>query len=936
MSNWKLNARPHPDVLSGEMRQSDFAADLSKVAAGSGPIEYRDAEKFFARTYLTHGLSTLLRGVARRLAGLGGDPVLELQTNFGGGKTHTLLAVYHLASHKVPTERLTGVPALLDEAGIRELPAARVAVFDGSNATAAQPLEVDGLVIRTLWGRIAHGLLGAEGYALVAECDRTGTAPGSEIIDELLRRAGPCVILLDELVAFCRQLGGVETLPAGSWDANLTFFQALMQSVAAAPRAVLVATIPMSENEAGGPFGVKVLAQLHTYFRRIARPIDAASADEGCEIVRRRLFESVDVGAARNACRAFADMYRNDPSFPAYTREARYEERLLACYPFHPEIFDLLYGEWSTLQDFQKTRGVLQLLALVIRTLWNDDVAEPLVLPSSLPLEDPAVAALVRERLNTPAWGPILDSEVDGPNATPVRLDAGEPIFGRIHAARSVARTVFFSTAPGMVGNLRGVTLDRILLGCAVPGIPTGTLSDALRKLRDRLHYLFAIDERFWFDTRPNIRREMESRKDRFAASQVLALVRKTLSTRFGHSAFVAGFHPFTAPSDVPDDAPDGVRVVALSPEAAWSTASSKNAFAAASEVLLRSGSGARSRRNRLVFLAPDLQATGRTDSFARTALAWEQISEEINAGRLVVLTAEKAQVERDCQAALNALSLTVAECWHVALVPREIRPSGTAFDVRTLSSQSSTIAEALQTVLRQNEDVVEAWSPVFLANHLEKYYFKGGAENGGADEVSILRVWDDLCNICEPPFRRLLSRTVFEDTVRNGVSQADARFGYAQEKAADGYRGLSFRAFPSAVYFDERALLVRLEAAQASQPPPPPPPSTGNSGSGGGNNGSGSGGGTQPPPPPPPKPGSSEYCHYYAKADLPPTTAVSRLAKIQDELINLFASRPGIEVTVKLDIEAASDTPFPADLVRAVKENASPANLDLPTSEFS
>ena len=946
MSNWKTHAIPHPDVLSGQMRQSDFAADLSKVAAGTAPAEYQNPEAFFARTYLTQGLSSLLRDVAKRLSGQGGDPVLELQTNFGGGKTHTLLAVYHLASRRVPTERLAGIPALLDEAGIAQLPVARVAVFDGSHATAAQPLEVDGLSIRTVWGRIAHGLLGKAGYDLVAECDRTGTAPGSELLDELLRRAGPCVILLDELVAFCRQLGGAETLPAGSWDANLTFFQALMQSVAGAPQAVLVATIPMSENEAGGPFGAKVLAQLHTYFRRIARPLDAASADEGCEIVRRRLFASVDAEAARTVCHALAEMYRSDSAFPAYAREARYEERLRACYPFHPEIFDLLYGEWSTLQDFQKTRGVLQLLALVVRTLWNNDAAEPVILPASLPLGAPDVAALVRERLNAPAWGAVLDSEVDGPNAAAVRLDGDETVFGSIHAARSVARAIFFATAPGAAGNVRGAALDRILLGCAFPGVSTGTLSDALRKLRDRLHYLFAIDGRFWFDTRPNLRREMESRKGRFAPAQVNNLIRRTLVSRWGSASFFAGFHPFTGPNDVPDDVPDGVRVVALPLGDAWSSGSPANAFSAASAILLRSGSGARNRRNRLVFLAPDLQVSGRVADCARTTLAWEQIADEIDAGRLVVLTAEKKQVERDAQASRNALALTVAECWHVAIVPREVRPKDTVFDARTFSTPASTpIAEALQGVLRQNEDVVEAWSPVFLAAHLEKYYFKGGAKNGGTDDVSILRVWNDLCNICEPPFRRLLSRTVLEDTVRNGVALADAPFGYAQEKTEGGYRGLSFRAFPPAVYFDESAVLVRADAAQAALPKPPSEGESGSSadagagtgaesGAGAGKSPAGTSGGTPPSSTAPSS--SSGFRHYYATIDLPPTTAVARLAQINSELIALFTARPGINVTVKLDVEATSSTPFPADLVRAVKENAAPANLDIPHSDFS
>lgn len=932
MKPWKLVAKPHADVLSGRMKQSDFAADLSKVAAGTASPEYADAEKFFARTYLTKGLADLLRGVARRLAGAGGDPVLELQTNFGGGKTHTLLAVYHLASRRVPTERLAGVPALLDEAGIRDLPRARVAVFDGASATAAVPLETDGLSLRTVWGRLAHGLLGRAGYDLVAECDRTGTPPGKEIIDRLLAEAGPCAILLDELVAFYRQLGGPETLPVGTWGSNLTFLQSLMESVKASRQAVLVATIPASAAEAGDAFGGQVLDSLHTYFNRIGRPIAPVDSSEGCEIVRRRLFEPVeDDSEAAATCREFADLYRRDASFPPETRETVYEERMRACYPFHPEVFDRLYRDWATLPGFQRTRGVLQLLALVVRRLWNGEGREPLILPGSLPVGDPDLSAQMRGLLAGAAWGPVLDGEVDGPSAAPVRLDADEPVFGRIHAARAAARTIFLGTAPGAGGGARGLALPRVLLGCAAPGDPVRVYSDAVKKLRDRLHYLFAEEDRFWFDTRPNLRREMESRKARFPAADVDALVRRVFTERFGQSPAFAGFHPFVRSGDAPDDVAPGIRVVALPGSAAWTKAAEGNAFDAARDILLHHGTGARVHRNRLVFLAADLNAAGRVEDIARTVLAWRQISDDVSAGRLETTVTEKAQVDREKDGMLRSLSQTVAECWRLALVPRQVPPAEPTFDVRKLATQSGTIAQALETALRQNEDVVERWSPAFLKAHLEKYYFKGGKDAGGADEVSVGRVWNDLCNLCEPDFRRLRSMDVFEMTVREGLGLSDGLFGYAQAKTADGYEGFVFRQSVFSVYVNDSALFIRAPAAKAyaesrREPGPEPRPSVPEQ---------------QPLLPPdepqkPAQPGAQAFRHYYANVALDPQLAVARVAQIQDELLRLFNAKPGVTVSVKLDIEASSATPFDPNLVRAVRENASPSNLNLPVSEFT
>ena len=202
MKPWRQIAHPHRDVLEGTLLQSDFAADIFHVLQGDAPQEYMDAEKFFERTYITEGMRLLLISVAQRLAGKGGDPVIQLQTNFGGGKTHTLLAVYHLATCKVSTDRLAGIPALLDETGVTELPRANVAVIDGNNLSPNQPAERGSLTIRTIWGQLAWQLLGAEGYDMVADSDKAGTAPGKEVMVKLLKKASPCVLLLDELVAF--------------------------------------------------------------------------------------------------------------------------------------------------------------------------------------------------------------------------------------------------------------------------------------------------------------------------------------------------------------------------------------------------------------------------------------------------------------------------------------------------------------------------------------------------------------------------------------------------------------------------------------------------------------------------------------------------------------------------------------------------------------
>ncbi|MGC8732670.1 MAG: DUF499 domain-containing protein, partial [Halothiobacillaceae bacterium] len=202
---WREVAVPHEDVLKGTFQQAEFAADLSRVHEGTATPEYQNPTLFFQRTFITEGMRLLLDSVVKRLAGKGGDPVIQLQTAFGGGKTHTMLAVYHLAKGDAVASDLPGVPAILDAAGVTELPRARVAVLDGIKSSPNQPVVRDGQAIRTLWGDLAWQLGKAEGYALVADADASGTSPGKAVLETLIGRYAPCVILIDELVAYVRQ-----------------------------------------------------------------------------------------------------------------------------------------------------------------------------------------------------------------------------------------------------------------------------------------------------------------------------------------------------------------------------------------------------------------------------------------------------------------------------------------------------------------------------------------------------------------------------------------------------------------------------------------------------------------------------------------------------------------------------------------------------------
>jgi predicted AAA+ superfamily ATPase len=387
---WREVIRPHDDVARGEFTASEFAADLHLVRTGQATSpEYGDPVEFFTRTYLTEGLRDLLSRALRRVGGGDGNasPVVNLQTNFGGGKTHSMLALYHLFSGTPAKDFPQELQELIAETGNPDLAALgvkRVALV-GTYLKAGSPLiKDDGTEVRTLWGELAWQLGGREAYDLIAEDDRAGTNPG-EALRTLTAKYSPALILIDEWVAYARQLVTDKELPSGSFETQFTFAQSLTEVVRSVPGAMLVVSIPASDTgdagsgsdiEIGGANGQLALERLQNVIRRVADQWRPSSKDESFEIVRRRLFQAPNAEGLTTisaVARSFVTLYRSNTAlFPrdAAAPSDDYEQRIRASYPLHPELLDRLYEDWSTLERFQRTRGVLKLVSSIVHELW--------------------------------------------------------------------------------------------------------------------------------------------------------------------------------------------------------------------------------------------------------------------------------------------------------------------------------------------------------------------------------------------------------------------------------------------------------------------------------------------------------------------------------------------------------------------------------------
>ena len=932
---WREIAVPHKDVLEGSFQQAEFAADISRVHDGAASDEYQDPILFFQRTYITEGMRLLLDSVVRRLAGKGGDPVIQLQTAFGGGKTHTMLAVLHLASGKAAASDLTGISPILDAAGIMTLPKARVAVLDGTRLAPNQPRKVDGLTIRTLWGELAWQLGGADCYARVAESDASGTSPGKDLLAALMTDAAPCVILLDEMVAYIRQFEDRNTLSGGTFGSNLSFIQSLTEAMKMVPNAVLLGSLPESNRETVDQRGAKALEALEHYFGRVQAIWKPVATEEAFEIVRRRLFAEIkDRAVADATCRAFADHYVTHASdLPGETQDGAYVRRMQAAYPIHPEVFERLYTDWSTLPNFQRTRGVLKLMAKVIHRLWQDGNQDYLLMPGSLPLYDGSVRTELTNYL-PPGWDPVLEHDVDGERSEPTELDQREPRFGEVQAARRVTRCIFLGSAPTSSNSVaKGLETERVVLGSLQPGQAPHLYRDALGRLETRLTFLNKGNNRWWLDVRPNLRREMEERKRRFNDSDVAEGIREALMRVMGSTPF-DGVHYFTPAVDVPDDW--ALRLVVLPPNQAWSRSGPNPARDAAATMLKSRGDQPRQRQNRLLFLAADSDQIMHLRDMVRALLAWRSIESDIKDLRLNLDALQQRQATQNREQAIETVNRLVREAYKWLVAPSQApRRDGGLGDIEwealTVNPATPGLGREIDRILIENELVISEWAPVHLHNLLKAWFWKEGAVDVPAQEV-----WQKSCSYLY--FPRLAKSTVIQTTIAAGASSRDF-FGLASDRVEQGYRGFSLgkvtTPFMDALLLIEPGYAARYEAERDAEA------AAAAAGASSDPDTSGLGGCGRPPSGPTPGGSGSEGTavpraqptRYFGTAELDPVKASLEFSKLVSELIELFSTDPRTAVRIRVDIEAEDARGFSETVVRAARENGK--QLGMKNSDF-
>jgi predicted AAA+ superfamily ATPase len=922
---WREVITPHPDVASGSFQQAEFAADLGQVYRGEGSDEYKNPRDFFQRTFITHGLEQLLAGAIKRLAGAGGDPVVELQTNFGGGKTHSMLALYHLFSG-TSVKELPGIESVLTAAGVTNLSKTRRAVLVGTELNpAAAHRKSDGTQTNTLWGELGWQLLDKEGYKLVAEADRKGVSPGAGVLRELFAKSAPCLILIDEWVAFLRQLYGVAELPAGSFDANMTFAQALTEAAKASAQTMVVASLPASDIEKGGTAGDEALARIKNTFGRLESPWTPASVEEGFEIVRRRLFQPItekENFAARDAvARKFSETYRGHAQeFPSGCREGEYQRRIEKAYPIHPELFDRLFEDWSSLDKFQRTRGVLRLMAAAIHTLWQRNDASLLIMPGNMPIDEPAVQFELMHYLDDP-WRTVIEADIDGAHAVPLRMDQENPALMRYSAARRVARTIFIGSAPKLEAANKGIDDSRIKLGCAQPGETVATFGDALRRLSDQTTYLYQDGRRYWYSTQPGVTRLAQDRAAQQRDDDVLEEIRRRLRLEARSRGDFARVHACVAHSEIADE--DSARLVIIDPsEPHMSKNMGSPAINSAAECLNNRGSSPRLKRNSLVFLAADRARLEDLRKAVRDYLAWQSIERDSETLNLDAF--QRKQAHDKHEEADTTVAQRIPEAYMWLLVPGEKKAgeNGQSRLEWTELKPAGNDALAVKASKRLRNDglLITKWAGSLLRLELDRVPLWRGPH------VAVKQLAEDFARYLYLP--RLRDSNVLAEAISEGlglISWTQDSFAYADgwDQEKQRYRGLQVGR-QTKVNIEGDGLLVTPDAAapQLAEEQKRREEEKGikTDSNDGEKSGEKKESGTsetrsEDPEPPPAR-------RYHGAVSLDPLRLGRDVAAVVDEVVQHLTRQPGAKVEVTLEIQAQIPNGAPDDLVRTVSEN--------------
>jgi hypothetical protein len=874
---WWQIAAPHRDIREGRLNLRVFAVDLAQVEAGKAVAEYQDPDTFFRRTYLTRGLRATLAGVLRRLAGKDdGVSITQMATVFGGGKTHTLLALHHMVKHGAGLAYLEPVQELLAEAGLTSVPAARVVSIDCASISPGQPREVPGalgapLALRTLWGEIAYRL-GApdrslEFYEFVRESDETGIAPGSDALQALFAAAGPSLLLIDETLSYITKASGLRVGRGFLSDQAQEFLLELTRAVNADDDVALVLTMTSSEQEQIGEAAIRAASEIDTAVRilRRTRQVEvSAEREELYEILKRRLFDSDPAqieAQARGAAHAYWDYYRAHPGdFPQEAQAPEYRELMARAYPFHPALIETLRDRWGSISGFQRTRGVLRLLALVIGDLYRRQAAAPLIQPAHINLDDGKIRAELLEYVdNKGGYESAILSDIGGTDESKAplldRVTGGD--YSRYQIATGLATATFMYSHSGATQRAASAERPQLWLATLRPGIVPALAADALDKLRARLWYLTVHETTYRFDNQPNLNQMLVTRIEsvRQDAAAVRERIKQAVEEVTGRRIFPETVIWPGGPESV--DNRRRLTLAVLGPEQAWwqNEAQRGQTIAFVQTVLANANNTFRQFKNTLVFMAATEEGVRVVENMAVQLLALEAIHRQYRAGGLSETQMEDLNTQLD--RARKGLPGAVWGAYTVILAPAGSADGKTSLWERQehgfpgYRPGEHTLAGRAWQRLSDEQRLLSRLDPRLVSEGKGDQWRLWPADE---DRINVATLWDYFCRF--PYLPMLTGPEALQQTVAWGVQRGLFAYALGDGSIFDTVRfdeplPIGEFAIVEGAWLLRPALARQLLGEETPPPPlPPPPPPTPERNEEGDQREDDK---VKPPPPPPP-----------------------------------------------------------------------------------
>ncbi len=636
---WFLVSEPHFDIKQGHLDESVFAANLAEVALGTGREIYKDPNTFFSKTFMTAGLKSVAKTVVKGLNGKedAENRVISLQTGFGGGKTHTLISLYHLCNWGKSAASSSHTKELLDFTGIPEFDKANIAVFTNTTNDPVQGRTVDGITIRTIWGEIAYQLGGIDAYDIIKVNDEQRSVPLG-LFKDVLEMCAPALILIDELADYCISASAVSVGKSTLADQTISFMQHFTQAVAATENCVTIITLPASVQEvANSPEAASILISLQSRVGRVGSDTQPVSEDEIYEVIRRRLFENIgDSTYIENVANNYIKLYSDHwTELPDNVTKNEYKQKLIQSYPFHPELIDIFKTKWASNNNFQRTRGVLRLLAAIVSDLWKrqQSLSGSNILIQSGDLHLPNLDSVTSQlkKLYGNGYESVISADIAGSGSNAFKIDSSKPEFEQYHLTQSIA-TILLLNSFGTEAANKGLSTKELKLHLISPNSYNhNSINSSLDALEDNAFYLYAAQtgssgKRFWFHVKPNISMLINQAKEDVKTDEINSEIIKRLKDKTRN---VALFNVLVDPSN---ELPEQMKptLIVLNPKNASPSDSLKTETRSIIQTIAsKKGSSERIYRNTILFLVPQDSSLGKLQSEVRDYLACQKISSD-------------------------------------------------------------------------------------------------------------------------------------------------------------------------------------------------------------------------------------------------------------------------------------------------------------------